>query len=88
MRRKFLVLCGVFLILATCGTSHDDTVVIMDPNKGTTRTYEQVRADFAKAMADIGRQDCAAFADSVARQGVEFPAGRDLYVKACEEGQR
>ncbi|WP_275406724.1 hypothetical protein [Actinomadura bangladeshensis] len=37
----------------------------------------------------MGGYDCAEFAASIAKDpGMEFPSGKDLYIKACEEGQK
>ncbi|NED51176.1 hypothetical protein G3I24_09685, partial [Micromonospora aurantiaca] len=70
--------------VAACGTPEEDRIVIKDPRpSGKSETYAQVRDIAAKTHKDMGGYDCAEFAASIAKDpGMEFPSGKDLYIKA------
>lgn len=90
VRISLLVIAALLATLTACGTPEEDRIVIKDPRpSGKSQTYAQVRDIAAKAHKDIGGYDCAEFAASIAIDpGMEFPSGQDLYIKACEEGQK
>lgn len=89
VRISLLVIAALLATLTACGTPEEDRIVIKDPRpSGKSQTYAQVRDVAAKTYKEIGGYDCTEFAASLAENpGMEFPSGKDLYVKACEEGQ-
>ncbi|MBO2462659.1 hypothetical protein [Actinomadura violacea] len=88
MRTSLLVIAILLATLTACGTPEEDKIVVKNlKQSGSSATYAKVRDGAANTKRETGAYDCAEFAASIAHD-VEFPAGRDLYIKACEEGQK
>lgn len=88
MRTSLLVVVALAASLTACGTSEEDKIVVKNLKQpGSSGTYKTVRDGAARTEREIGGYDCAEFAASIAHD-VEFPAGKDLYIKACKEGQK
>jgi hypothetical protein len=71
---KMIIAAGFLVLLAGCGSSEGDKVVMRETQSGATRTYSEVTAMFKTGQMP-GITDCAEFAGYGSTQkGIEFPA--------------
>lgn len=69
--------------------ARDQQIITRNTENGTTKTYADVRNFYAAPERNMTGIDCAEFLtimDGLAAGKIEYPAGKGLYIQACEEG--
>ncbi|NEA24569.1 hypothetical protein [Actinomadura bangladeshensis] len=69
--------------------SEDQMIVSRNVKNGHTNTYAEIRDQYAAPDKDMTGIDCAEFllmVEGLAGGQVEYPNGKGLWIKACEEG--